>query len=484
MNGNFRNWKIISLFGMAGLFQLLLACSVGPDYVRPPALVPEAYRETQGWKMAEPKDHLLRGKWWELFEDHGLDDLVMQIDISNQNVASAEAQFRQARALVQAARAGYFPTVTAGASFTRSLASSATGTATAASPSPVSLYSLPVDASWELDLWGRIRRSVEASRAGAQATAADLESVRLSARAELVQDYFQVRALDGQKELLDRTVAALEKSRELTQNRYLSGVASRGDVLQADTLLSSTRAQAIDLGVQRSQFEHAIALLIGKPPALFTFPFSPLAARPPTIPVGLPSELLERRPDIAGAERRMAAANAQIGVAVAGYYPTVTLGASAGFQSTDLSRWLNWPSRFWSFGPALSELVFTGGLLQSRTEQARAAYDAAVADYRQIVLTAFQGVEDNLSALRILEQEGAAQEEAVRAAEASLAVAVNQYKAGIVGYLNVISAQTAALTSRRAALDIMSRRMTAGILLIKALGGGWNTASLADVDKP
>ena len=255
-------------------------------------------------------------------------------------------------------------------------------------------------------------------------------------------------------------------------------------MLQADTLLSSTRAQAIDLGVQRSQFEHAIALLIGKPPALFTFPFSPLAARPPTIPVGLPSELLERRPDIAGAERRMAAANAQIGVAVAGYYPTVTLGASAGFQSTDLSRWLNWPSRFWSFGPALSELVFTGGLLQSRTEQARAAYDAAVADYRQIVLTAFQGVEDNLAALRILEQEGAAQEEAVRAAEASLAVAINQYKAGIVGYLNVISAQTAALTSRRAALDILSRRMTAGILLIKALGGGWNTASLADVDKP
>jgi NodT family efflux transporter outer membrane factor (OMF) lipoprotein len=479
VNRNFGWVKIVSLCGMAGLFQLFLSCTAGPDYVRPPAPVPEAYREIQGWKIAEPKDQTLRGKWWEMFDDHRLNDLAEQIDISNQNIASAEAQFRQARALVQAARAGYFPTVTVGASFTRSLASSATGTATA-SPQSVSLYSLPVDASWELDLWGRIRRSVEASRAGAQASEADLESVRLSARVELVQDYFQMRALDAQKELLDRTVDALERSRELTQNRYLSGIASRGDVLQADTLLSTTRAQAIDLGVQRSQFEHAIGVLIGEPPSLFILPFSPLAAPPPAIPVGLPSELLERRPDIAGAERRMAAANAQIGVAVAGYYPTVTLGASAGFQSTDLSRWLNWPSRFWSFGPALSELVFSGGLIQARTEQARAGYEAAVANYRQIVLTAFQEVEDNLAALRILEQESAIQEEAVQAAEQSLEIAANQYKAGIVGYLNVIAAQTAVLSGRRASLDILSRRMTAGILLIKALGGGWNSTSLPD----
>ena len=254
--------------------------------------------------------------------------------------------------------------------------------------------------------------------AGAQATAADLESVGLSARAELVQNYFQLRALDAQKELLEKTIEALARSRELTQNRYLSGIASRGDVLQADTLLKTTQAQAIDLGVQRAQLEHAIGVLIGRPPSLFAIPFSPLAASPPAIPMGLPSELLERRPDIAGAERRIASANAQIGVAVAGYYPTVTLGASAGFQSSDLSRWLSWPSRFWSFGPALSEFVFTGGLLQARTEQARAAYETAVANYRQTVLTGFQEVEDNLAALRILEREAAAQEEAVKAADA------------------------------------------------------------------
>jgi NodT family efflux transporter outer membrane factor (OMF) lipoprotein len=483
VNGNFGWLKIVSLVGMVGLFPLVLSCSVGPDYVRPQAPVSETYREMNGWKTAEPKDQVIRGKWWEMFDDPRLNDLAEQIDISNQNVASAEAQFHQARALVQAARSSYFPTVTIGASFTRSLASSTVGAAQTSS-APASLYTLPVDASWELDLWGRIRRSVEASRAGAQATAADLESVRLSARVELVQNYFQMRALDAQKELLDRTIEALGKSREMTQNRYLSGVASRGDVLQADTLLKTTQAQAIDLGVQRAQLEHAIGVLIGKPPSLFALPLSPLATPPPAIPVGLPSELLERRPDIAGAERRMASANAQIGVAVAGYYPTVTLGASGGFQSSDLARWLSWPSRFWSYGPALSEIIFTGGLLQARTEQARAAYETAVANYRQTVLTGFQEVEDNLAALRILEQEAAAQEEAVKAAEQFLVIAANQYKAGVVGYLNVIVAQTAALSSRRVALDILSRRMTAAVLLVKALGGGWDASSLPGGDTP
>ncbi len=483
MNGNFGWLKIVSLVGMAGLFPLVVSCSVGPDYVRPQAPVSEMYREMNGWKTAEPKDQVIRGKWWEMFDDPRLNDLAEQIDISNQNVASAEAQFRQARALVQAARSSYFPTVTIGASFTRSLASSTVGAAQT-SPAPASLYTLPVDASWELDLWGRIRRSVEASRAGAQATGADLEAVRLSARVELVQNYFQLSALDAQKELLDRTIEALGKSREMTQNRYLSGVASRGDVLQAETLLKTTQAQAIDLGVQRAQFEHAIGVLIGKPPSLFALPLSSLATPPPAIPVGLPSELLERRPDIAGAERRMASANAQIGVAVAGYYPTVTLGTSGGFQSSDLARWLSWPSRFWSFGPALSEIIFTGGLLQARTEQARAAYETAVANYRQTVLTGFQEVEDNLAALRILEQEAVAQEEAVKAAEQFLVIATNQYKAGIVGYLNVIAAQTAALSSRRVALDILGRRMTAAVLLIKALGGGWDVSSLPGGDTP
>jgi len=469
----------VATIGIA--LMLLTACTVGPNYIRPKTVVPPAYKETEGWKLAQPKDHLIRGAWWEIFNDPELNSLEEQVNISNQNVAAAEAQFRQARALVQVARSSYFPVVTVGASSTRSrLSPNAPGNATA--PSYYLFNDLvPGTVSWEPDLWGRVRRTVEASKASAQATAADLESTRLLVQAELAQDYFQLHSLDRQKQLLDETVIAYQKALELTKNRYVSGVASKGDVLQADTQLKTTQAQAIDVGVQRAQFEHAIALLVGKPASLFSIPVAPLTSVPPSIPLGVPSELLERRPDIAGAERRVASANAQIGVAVAAYFPTVTLSASGGFQAMNLSKWLTWPSRFWSVGPAISEIVFEGGLRRGQTAAARAAYDATVASYRQTVLTGFQEVEDNLAALRILEDEAKVQDEAVKAARQSVTFTTNQYKAGTVNYLNVIVSQTIALTNEITALGIASRQMTASVLLVKALGGGWNVSALPSV---
>ncbi len=475
---------------LAAVVALLSACSVGPDYVRPTAEVPPVFKEMSGWKVAQPKDHLVRGAWWEMFDDPQLNALEKQVDISNQTVAVAEAQFRQARALIQAARSAYFPTVTAGASFTRSLRSSNIGTIgnvnvnnPVTKASPTSDFLLPLDVSWEADIWGKVRRSVEASRAGAQASAAGLEAIRLTVQAELAQDYFQLRSLDAQKQLLDTTVSNFSKTLELTKNRYVSGVASRADVLQAQTQLKTTEAQAIDIGVQRAQLEHAIALLVGKPASTFSIPFSPLVALPPAIPVGLPSELLERRPDIAAAERSVAAANAQIGVAEAAYYPTLTLGASVGFESSDLSHWFSWPNRFWSFGPGVSEVLYDGGLRRAQTAQVRAAYEASVASYRQTVLTGFQEVEDNLAALRILETEAKTQDEAVKAAQQSVAVTTNQYKAGTVSYLDVIVTQTSELANERTAITILGNRMTASVLLIKALGGGWTAKDLPSDDE-
>ena len=469
------------LVALAGVLMVFTACTVGPNYVKLPAQVPESYKELEGWKVAQPKDHLIREAWWKIFNDPQLNELEEQVNISNQNVAVAEAQFRQARALVWAARAAYFPTVTVGASFTRSRGSSNVGGATGATTGATSDYLLLADASWEPDLWGRVRRAVEASKASAQASAADLESTRLLVQAELAQDYFQLHTLDAQKQLLDETVIAFQKSLELTKNRYAAGVASKGDVLLADTQLKVTQAQAIDIGVQRAQFEHAIALLVGKPASVFSIPFAPLTVVPPPIPIGIPSELLERRPDIAAAERRMAAANAQIGVAVAAYYPTVTLSASGGFQGSSLSKWLTWPSRFWSVEPGISETVFDGGLRRAQTAQARAAYDANVAFYRQTILVGFQEVEDNLAALRILEEESKAQDEAVKAARQSLAVVLNQYKAGTANYLAVIVVQAALLNNEKTAVDILGRRISAATLLIKALGGGWDVSALPSV---
>jgi len=462
---------------------LISACAVGPDYVRPTAPVPESYKENKEWKVAEPKDDVFHGPWWEIYNDTRLNSLEEQVNISNQNIAVAEAQFRQASALVQAATSSYFPTLTTNPAVTRSLRSSNIVQSNTP-PGTNTTFTAPLNIlPWELDVWGRIRRSVEAARANAQASAADLEGVRLSVHAALAQNYFLVRILDRQKQLFDRTVQAYERSLELAVNQYKSGIVSRSDVLQAETQLKTLQAQAIDVGVQRAQAEHAVALLVGRPASDFSIPVSPLDTIPPPVPVGVPSELLERRPDIAGAERRVAAANAQIGVAKAAYFPTVTLTGSMGYQSTDTFNWFAWPSRFWSVGPAITETIFDGGLRGALNDQARAVYDANVASYRQTVLTGFQEVEDNLAALRILEQEALAQDEAVKAARKSLEFSLNQYKQGTVSYLNVITAQVAVLNSERTAVNILGRRMTADVLLIKALGGGWKQNDKGEVSQ-
>ena len=467
--------KIFYLAISAALL-LISACSVGPDYVRPALETPAAYKETEAAKNSQSVDDVVSRSWWEIFADPELNSLEQQVEISNQNVAQAEAQFRQARALVQAARAAYFPTVTVGVGISRTATSATSGSSTSRNNQTFTEHSLPVDVSWELDVWGRIRRTVESSEATAQASAADLEAATLSARAELAQDYFQLRSLDGQKQLLDNTAVAFEKSLELTNNRYRSGIASRGDVLQAETQLKTTQAQAIDVGVQRAQLEHAIALLIGKAPADLTIAETPLATQAPTIPTGVPAELLKRRPDVASAERTVASANAQIGVAEAAYYPTVSIDTLGGFESSSASKWLSAMGRFWSAGLSASETLFDGGSRRAQVDQARAVYDADVAAYHQSVLAGFQEVEDNLAAQRILASEAQTQDEAVQAAQQSLAVTTNQYQAGIVSYLNVVVAQTIALTNERTAVDILGRRLNASVLLIKALGGGWKAS--------
>jgi len=458
-------------------------CAVGPDYARPPVVTPEAYKENAGWKVAEPRDDALRGTWWELFGDPQLDALEAQVSIGNQSLIAAEATYREARALVRQARAAYFPTVTAGVGYTRSQQSETLGSSSPANThnqntQAFSTFQLPIDVAWTPDFWGRVRRSVEANRASAQASAGDLETARLSFQSELAQDYFQLRMLDAQKRLLDDTVAAYTTALQLTRNRYRSGVASRVDVVQAETQLKTTQAQAIEVGVARAQTEHAIALLVGQPPSTFSLPPAPLESTPPAIPVGVPSALLERRPDIAAAERRMAAANAQIGVAIAAYFPTITLSFSGGLESGSVSQWFTWPSRFWSVGPSITETVFDGGLRGAQTDQARAAYDASVAAYRQTVLAAFQGVEDNLAALRILEEESRVQTEAVQSARESVRLTTSQYRAGTVSYLNVITVQAIALGNEITAVQILGRRMAAAALLIQALGGGWTTDDL------
>jgi len=471
---------------LACLTLAITACSIGPQYKRPEVQVPAAYREAppasfkalSGWKEAQPNDGAGRGKWWELFGDPQLNALQEQVDVSNQTLAVAEAQLRGARAAIGVVRAPLFPTVTSTVTATgtrQSLNRAAAGQ----NPSSAtrSDYLLPLDTSYELDVWGRIRHNVEASTASAQASAADLETARLSIHAELAVDYFVLHGLDTQKQLLALTIAAFERALELTTNRYNQGVASQVEVLQARTQLEATRAQAIEVGVQRAQFEHAIAILLGKPPAEFTIPPEPITVQPPVIPTGLPSELLERRPDIAAAERRVAAANAQIGIAQAAFYPTVTLRSSIGLESSSLTNLFSWPSALWSLGSSLVQIAFDGGRRRAVTEQTQAAYDATVATYRQTVLVAFQGVEDNLAVLRILEEEAQQQAKALQSAEAALLLALNRYKEGVTTYLEVITAQNAALAAARTAVDLSTRRMTASVLLIKALGGGWGAAS-------
>jgi len=466
----------------------LSACMVGPNYVRPPADAPAAFKETQGWKSAQPRDAAIRGSWWEVFGDAQLNALEAQVDVSNQTLKAAEARVREARALVQQARAALFPTVSANASATRTGsgagASRSVGTGSA-TPGVRNNYNVALDASWELDLWGRVRRNIESSEASAQASVGDLGAAKLSAQAELAQDYWLLRVQDAQIRLLNDTVGAYERSLQLTRNQYAAGVAGRSDVVQAETQLKSTQALALDAGIQRAQFEHAIAILIGKAPAEFSLPAVQFEPKFPDIPTGVPSELLERRPDISAAERRAAAANAQIGVAEAAFFPAVTLSATGGFQSSVIGSLLSVPSRYWSLGAALAQVVFDAGLRRAQTDQAIAAYDESVANYRQSVLTAFQDVEDNLAALRILEQEASVQEEAVKAARESLAIVLNQYRAGTANYLAVIVIQAATLNNERSAITILGRRLTASVALIKALGGGWNEAPPATAgEKP
>jgi NodT family efflux transporter outer membrane factor (OMF) lipoprotein len=465
----------------AGLV-LMCGCAVGPRYSRPSAPTPTDYKETPpNWKTAQPADQTLKGKWWEIYQDPQLNALEEKVNISNQSLKAAQAQFAQARATVRYNRADYYPTVTAGVSAARERLSQNRPLAIASSVTTTNDLIIPVDMSWEPDVWGRVRHTVEASRADAQATLADLESVSLSVHAELAVDYFSARELDAEAQLLDSTVASYVKQLELTENRYKGGVASQVDVAQAQTQLEQARAQAIDVREQRTQFEHAIAVLIGEPASNFTLPVAALNATPPVVPPGLPSELLERRPDIAANERLMAAANAQIGIAKAAYFPTFSLSPSAGFESTSIANWLSSPSAFAIVGASAVVTAFDAGRRRAASDQARAGYDQAVANYQQDVLTAYQEVEDNLAALRLLEDESNTQTAAVAAAQHSLALSNNRYRGGVTTYLEVITAQTTALSNERTAVQISGRRMVDSVLLVKALGGGWNAASLSTV---
>ncbi len=470
----------------AVLCALIAGCTVGPNYKRPVAPAPPAFKETApppaipngSWKQAQPSDQTLRGKWWEIYNDPQLNALEEKVSVSNQTLKAASEQYLAARAAVQVARANYFPTLSAGPAISRQHLSQNRPTAVPGSKSQYNDFSFTGQASWEPDLWGQVRRSVEASRAAAQASAADLANVELSIRSELALDYFELRGLDLQKRLLDNTVASYTDYLDLTQKRFQGGVATDSDVALAETQLKSTQSQDIDVGVARAQFEHAIATLIGEPASSFNLSLSPLDLPLPHVPPGLPSELLERRPDIAGMERRADAANAQIGVAIAAYYPNITLTGAGGFESRNPGTWIQGPSALWSLGASASELLFDAGRRHAVTEEARDNYEATVANYRQSVLNAFQEVEDNLAALRILDQEAATQADAVAAAQRSLQISTSRYKQGLVDYLEVLTAQTALLTNQRTQADITTRQFAANVQLIKALGGGWDTSQL------
>lgn len=453
-------------------------CAMGPDYKRPEAAAPAQYKELAGWREAQPRDAVPRGPWWTLFEDAELDALMKRVELSNQSIRAAEARVREARAVADQARAGLFPTLGAGASATRSKSPSLAN-APSLARGAVNTFNASLNAGWELDIWGKVRRSIESGEASWQASAGDLEAARLSVRASLAQNYFALRVAAGTQKLLEDTVAAYQRSLELTRNRYAAGVVARVDVVQAEVQLKSAQAQLVDIGVDRAQLEHAVALLLGVAPAEFSLAPAPITdMKMPAIPIGMPSQLLERRPDIAAAERGMAAANAQIGVAKAAYFPTLTLSGVTGFRGSSTSTLFSVPSRLWSLGATASQPLFDGGLRRAVTAEKAAAYDAEVANYRQTVLTGFQEVEDNLAALRILEEEAQIQDEVVRGARHALELTVNQYQAGVVSYLNVIAAQATALTNERAAAAILGRRLTAATALIKALGGGWSAAEL------
>jgi len=462
---------------------LAAGCTVGPNYVKPKADVPVAFAEIPpDWKQAQPSDSVEKGKWWEIYQDHQLNDLEEQINVSNQSLKAAQAQFVEARAALKVTRSQLYPSISAtpSASTDRVSSNRPLFNSTVAKPN-YNDFVIPLDVSYEVDLWGRVRRLVESSRSEAQASAADLANVSLSLHAELATDYFLLRGLDAQKKLLDITVESYEKALELTQNRFAGGIASAVDVAQAQTILETTRAQSIDVGVQRSAYQHAIAVLIGTPASEFTLPALPLDAQPPTIPSGMPSDLLERRPDISAAERRVQAQNAQIGVAKAAYYPLVTLSGNGGFESTAISTLIQGPSGLYALGGQAAQTLFDAGKRKGTLEQAQASYEQSVDQYRATILTAFQEVEDNLAALRILEDESTTQTRAVTAAQHSLSLSETRYRGGVANYLEVTTAQTAALSDEVTAVNLLTRRMAASVLLIKALGGGWTTSQIPRV---
>jgi NodT family efflux transporter outer membrane factor (OMF) lipoprotein len=469
------------LFGLAAL---LAGCTVGPDYQRPGAPVPTDYKE-DGWKKAEPKDADRRGDWWSIYQDPVLDGLERQVEISNQNLKAAEAAYRLSLAVVGEGTAGFFPTLSLTASGTRSghggngsiATVSSTGAASIARGS-VSNVELNATASWDIDLWGKIRRIVEGDVASAQASVGDLANAQLAAQGQLATLYFELRATDQQQRLLEAAVDAFTRALEITKNQYSAGVVAQTDVVTAETQVEQTRSQAIAVGVQRAQFEHAIAALIGQPPAEFAIAAETLTTVVPVPPAELPSALLERRPDIAAAERRMAATNAQIGVAIAAYYPDLTLNGSYGFASSGVAKLFRASNSLWSIGGDLVAPLFTGGLTEAQVAAARASYDQTVAVYRQTVLTGFQQVEDELAALRILEQQASVEDNTVKLAREAERLTLNQYRQGTVAYTAVITAQTTRLANEETALTILQNRLTASVALVQALGGGWDTRQL------
>ena len=465
-----RLWKTAILASL-----LCSACTIGPRYQRPVTQPPAALKEMAGndqWKMATPSDGLLKGKWWEIFGDPELNRLEELVNVDNQNVKVAEAQFREARALVLANHANYYPSIGSTPAISQSYEERK------ASHS----FSLPATATWEPDLWGRVRLSVENAVSNAQVSAADLENVRLSQQALLATDYFLLAAQDMQLKLLSDTIEAYEKNLQLTVNRHAGGVASRSDITLAQTQLAGAKAQSTEMRIARAQDEHAIAMLTGQPPASLAIGASKIDGPPPPIPIGIPSQLLERRPDIAANERQVAAANANIGIAETAYYPTLTLSATPGFLSTSLVNLLTYAGRSWAAGPSLSQTLFDFGRRGASLQSAEAAYDATVAAYRQTVLSAFQEVEDDLSNLRYLAEQAVEEQEAVTAAQQALSLEMDRYRAGTDSYLNVITTQIIALGDQQTAITILQQRMSAAVDLVKALGGGWDASTLPSGD--
>lgn len=474
--------KLAPTMGIVLIGLLLSACAVGPDYTRPQVSEPAQYKQAQGWRQATPSDALARGAWWELYGDAQLNALVDKLNNANQTVAQAEARYRQAQATARSSRGAFYPSVDLSVGKTR--ASQGTGSSNASLSSSSSgirdTLNAQLGVSWEADIWGKLRRGLEASEASAEASAADLAAMRLSQQSELVQNYLQLRVMDEQTRLLQSTVEAYQRSLEMTQNQYRAGVSGKDAVAQAQTQLKSTQASLIDLIWQRAQLENAIAVLIGLPPAQFDLAVRKDIPTLPQIPANLPSQLLERRPDIASAERAVIAANANIGVAKTAYYPDLTLSLAGGYSSSTYADWISLPNRFWSVGPKLAMTLFDGGQRSAEVDRAEASYDETVAKYRQTVLDGFREVENYMVQLKVLEDEAVVSNEALDSARESLRLTQNQYKAGMIAYLDVVNVQATALSNERTVLTLLQTRLVASVQLIAALGGGWDGQMRAD----